>query len=224
MTQPSMPAPAVATAYPTVCGACGGRLLGPVTHCPRCGAAITARGAKRSSSVALLVVLGAVVLLGLPCAGILAAIAIPNFLRYQLRAKQAEVTHHLRALVEAEQAAQAAGGFVPFEPFPAGTPGERKRELSAEERELATRLGWTGEPRTYGQYRIAIAGPGGQVAALCAESDLDGDGVPALHVAFLVLDGADPGLLPPAPCSTPVPYEPHFGLGQVAEVSGRETF
>jgi type IV pilus assembly protein PilA len=60
--------------------------------------------AKKGISTAVIVAGLAVACLGLPCfAGCLAAIAIPNFIRYQARSKQAEVKSNLRMLFTAEK-------------------------------------------------------------------------------------------------------------------------
>ena len=207
------------------CSACGGALPGPVPRCPRCGAVIAAQ--KKSSAATIIIVVVACGFLGIFCLGTLAAIAIPNFLRYQLRAKEGGVRAELSALVKAELfAAERNGHFVPLGPLPSGPPNSQKVPLSGAEREVAAGIDWMVEPATHGQYRVAVAGDeGGEAASLCAEADVDGDGTRAVHVAFLPLerDGAVVGA-PPAPCTEPVPYDPKYDAGQVITITGSDVF
>ena len=223
MTQTSLPA---GTSGPArSCTACGGPLPGPVPRCPRCGAVITAGGkARRSSSAIVIAVVVVALFAAIPCLGVVAAIAIPNFIRYQLRAKEAGVKAELAALAKAERStAERTGRYVPLGPLPAGEPGRAKLPLSADERQVAGGVDWLLEPATYGQYRVAVAedDSGRQVASLCAESDLDGDGVRAVYVVFLPLPG---GGAPPAPCTTPVEDDARYEPGQVIKISEPNVF
>jgi Tfp pilus assembly protein PilE len=190
------------------CSSCGGALPVATARCPRCGAVITAQGKAKRSHSAMVVAVVAVALLGaVPCLGILAAIAIPNFLRYQLRAKEAGARAELQELVLAEKEAALNGGkYVALGPLPSGTPGAQKLPLSAADLQFASGLGWRPAAATHGQFRVAVAedGSGRQAASFCMETDLDGDGSRAVHVAFLPVEGS----APPAPCTTPVPYDP----------------
>jgi hypothetical protein len=138
---------------------------------------------------------------------VLAAIAIPNFLRYQLRSQHQEVVADLRELVHAEaQRANAGRGLRDVGPFPAAPPAHGPHRLTEDERALAAELGWKLGPATRGQFRMATAADaaGNRAASFCAESDLDEDGVNAAVVGFLpVIDGAGAVILepPPPPCS-----------------------
>jgi hypothetical protein len=144
----------------------------------------------------------------LPVFGILAAIAIPNFLRYQLRAKQAAVTTELRDLVNAEAKRVNSGqGLREIGVFAAAPLGGEKRALSSEEQALAAELGWKVGPATWGQYRMATVSDdaGNRAVSFCAEMDLDEDGHHAALVGFLpVLDAGGAVMLepPPPPCSS----------------------
>lgn len=202
------------------CSACGGALPGPVPRCPRCGAVIA--GPPRSRTGVIVIVIVAVAVLGaIPCLGILAAVAIPNYIRYQLRAKEAMVRAELVGLVQAEETrALERGTYAPLGPLPSTRPGSQKAALSPAELKAATDLGWTVQPTTYGRFGVAVSADG-RAAALCAESDLDGDGVPAVHVAFLAVGGGDP---PPAPCAEPVPHDGRSQPGEVVTVSGPTVF
>ncbi len=144
--------------------------------------------------------------------GILAAIAIPNFIRYQLRSKASEATHLLGALDRAEQARLAAGeGYVVFsEGLPAGQQvGRAKVAWSDEDRAALEGLAWQPEAATWGRY--AVDGQedeeGNQAIALCAEMDLDEDGELAAVAIFRPALAADGSMLvppPAAPCSAAV--------------------
>lgn len=210
---------------PRVCSSCGGGLPGPASHCPRCGAPVT--GKKRNSAIVIVVVVLA--LLGaVPCLGIVAAIAIPNFIRYQLRAKQSEIPVELSALVKGERIAlQRQGRYVAIGPVPSGAPGPRKAALSAEELEAAMRIDWIVPPTLYGQYAVAVGEDeqDGQAASFCAEADLDGDGKRSVHAAFLPLvrDGEVVGA-PPAPCTEPIPFSAEYQAGEVIKLSAEDVF
>lgn len=213
---------------PRFCSACGLALPGPVVRCPRCGAAVAQR--KGMSTLAIVAVVLAVVLFGGTClVGTLAAIAIPNFMRYQLRSKQAAVVAELDGLVKAELAvAEREGAYLAIEALPAQPPGAARRPLTPEEAHVASQLGWTIGPGTYGQYRVEVVADeaGNHAASLCAESDLDGDGVRAVHVAFLpVIEGGEVLVeAPPAPCTEPVEWDPGYQPGQVVTVSADGVF
>lgn len=207
-------------AYPQFCSTCGAPLPGPVPTCPRCRASV-APAAKRSAATVILIVI-AVGFVGLTCTGILAAIAIPNFIRYQLRAKAAEVRAEVSALARAEQgqAAREGGRYVALPRTPAAPPSEKKEALSPAELQRAASLDWIAPPAAYGRYAVAVSEDGG-AAAICGESDLDADGQLAVTVAFLP-DRS--GAAPAAPCTVPVPYTPEFTAGEVAQVSERYVF
>ncbi len=222
MIQTDVPAGAAGPAR--FCSACGGPLSFAAGRCPRCGAVITAQGKAERSRATLVIIVVAVAVLGaLPCIGILAAIAIPNFLRYQLRSKEAGATAELHALVRAEQqSVVATGHYVPLQALPARPPGANKQRLSPEDLQLAAGMGWDVEPLTYGQFRVAVAedASGREAASVCMETDLDGDGMRAAHVAFLPVEGT----APPAPCTTPVPYDPQYAEGVPAKITERNVY
>ncbi|WP_224366198.1 fimbrial protein [Hyalangium versicolor] len=100
-------------------------------NCPKCGKPVDVTGAQPGSSVTcvcgnvlvvpkkgmsrtlLFVLIGAgVVVLACPCLGILSAIAIPNFIRYQARAKQSECMTNLKAFYVSARMAKEQGGDV----------------------------------------------------------------------------------------------------------------
>lgn len=225
MVQPSIAAPGAEP--PRACPSCGQPFLAPVPRCPRCGGLVGQKGRSNRAAIAIVVVvLG--VFGALPCVGSLAAIAIPNFIRYQLRSKQSELRAELSALVKAEQEAfRRDGHYVALGPVPAGGPGPQKTALSTEELEAAGRLDWMVGPSLYGQYRVEVGHDeaGGEAASFCAEADLDGDGRRSVFVAFLPLvrGGEVVGALP-APCTEPVSFGTEHGGGEVVGVSADGIF
>jgi len=95
--------------------------------CPKCGRMIAVAGMKPGSPVTcecgnvvvvpkggntpwLLIILG-IGGLAFVCTGILAAIAIPNFIRFQSRAKQSECRTNLRSFYVGQRAASFEGGY-----------------------------------------------------------------------------------------------------------------
>lgn len=106
--------------------------------------------------------------------GILAAIAIPNFLRFNLRSRAAEAKVNVRALATGELARFAEHDeFVAAGPSPAGTPGRDKRQFQPDAgfRELF----FSPETPVYYQYEVKVSADG-QRATVIARGDVDGDG------------------------------------------------
>jgi type II secretory pathway pseudopilin PulG len=163
---------------------------------------------RSSTAVIILAVLGGGLVL-LAILGILAAIAIPNFMRYQLRTKASEVPVILAGLDRAEVARKGAGeSYVVFsDGLPAGQAvGSQKLRWSKDDAEQAAAFDWLPGEATYGRY--AVDGQedddGNQAISMCGEIDLDGDGALAAWVVFrpaLAPDGSMIVPPPPAPCS-----------------------
>ena len=108
--------------------------------------------------------------------GILAAIAIPNFLRFQLRSKTGEAKANLAAVRTAEE-----GYFSEYSTYvasaqnPAGAPGNLKRVWTAGSG--FDQLGWSPEGEVFFVYGVAIgAGANAGAFSSAAQGDLDGDG------------------------------------------------
>lgn len=161
---------------------------------------------------AVVVIVIVVLLGGIAMVGVLAAIAIPNFIRYQLRAKSAELPAQVKAIHAAEEARGFAGhGLLAFpDGLPAGgVPGSEKMPWSEEDRAVASQLTWDVETGTYGRYAVAVAQDqaGNAAFSICGEADLDGDDRfqavvlfrPAVDSAGAVVVAA-----PPAPCGEDV--------------------
>jgi type IV pilus assembly protein PilA len=136
--------------------------------------------------------------------GVLAALAIPSFLKYQLHAKSAEALTSLQAIAKAQESYFAEFSVyvsVPT-PMPPAAPGAAKRAWAAGSNFDV--LGWAPEGALYFQYLVTAddAGGGGGISRYTAEAggDLDGDGAPSFfgYVKPAAgqasgLDGALPG-------------------------------
>ncbi len=107
--------------------------------------------------------------------GILAAIAIPNFTRFQLKSKSAEARVNLSAIKTAEEAYRAEnGGYLACAVNPAGTatfPGTAKEAWGAPANFLS--LGFDAEGSVFFQYAVSTNTTDFNAAAL---ADIDGDG------------------------------------------------
>ncbi len=112
--------------------------------------------------------------------GILAAIAIPNFLRFQLKSKSSEGKVNLAAIRTAEESYLAEFGVYVGAPLaPAAVPGSAKIpfvEVAAPGADFNT-LGWTPEGQVFFQYGVNINAlvPGASFTAT-ATADIDAAG------------------------------------------------
>jgi type IV pilus assembly protein PilA len=132
--------------------------------------------------------------------GILAAIAIPNFLRYQLRSKFSELKTNVEAIYKSEESLRQServlctgaptGAYVALGPVPAAAPGAQKSVWVPTDMVLASAIDWNVQGATYGQYATATAGVPATGVKVCAApvitafgyalsigavSDIDGD-------------------------------------------------
>jgi type IV pilus assembly protein PilA len=108
--------------------------------------------------------------------GILAAIAIPLFMTYQLRSKTAEVKGNLAAIQVAEQAYYSeAGVYVTAAPEPIAVPGPTAAFFDALGSDFA-QLGFAPEGDVYFSYGVATS-PDGTGYTADAGADLDADGI-----------------------------------------------
>ncbi len=135
--------------------------------------------------------------------GILAAIAIPNFLRYQLRSKFSELKTNVEAIFKSEESLRQServlcvgaptSEYAGIGPVPGGNAvvGVQKLIWSPTDIVNASAIDWTVQGATYCQYQTATAG-GTTIActsppvatmglglAIAAISDIDGDGTKA---------------------------------------------
>jgi len=106
--------------------------------------------------------------------GILAAIAIPNFLRFQLKAKSSEGKTNLAAIRTAEQSYYSEfGNYVSAAAEPAvGTLTSSKQSFSTNAG--FNTLGWSPEGRVYFSYGVGSDDGTGFLATAMADIDADG--------------------------------------------------
>ena len=143
--------------------------------------------------------------------GILAAIAIPNFLRYQLRAKFSELKTNVEAIYKSEEAIRqservlcsgaASSQYVAFTQIPTALPTSSRSVWISTDLVNASAIDWVVQGGTYGVYAAAsddapttggladctgtnnLTTLGGAIT-VAATSDIDGDSVGSLVAAF----------------------------------------
>ncbi len=135
------------------------------------------------------IAIGALCMCAVPVTGIVAAIAIPNFLAMQLRAKRSEAPTNLDGIRTAEKAYHAEwDAFISAGPCPPFVPG---REQVAWDRSWPCyaefeALGWTPDGMTRCSYTVTAA-PGSTLTGddfeAWARCDIDGDGYEAEYHA-----------------------------------------
>ncbi|MBF0224837.1 MAG: prepilin-type N-terminal cleavage/methylation domain-containing protein [Desulfobacterales bacterium] len=128
--------------------------------------------------------------------GILAAIAIPNFRNYQMKAKTAESKTNLGAIRGCEETYRADYDvFLNCAANPAaGVPGAAKAAFdTAPAAGTFPGMGFAPSGEVYYQY--AVAGATADVFTATATGDLDGDGATAVYTQ--IQTGALTGPVPP---------------------------
>lgn len=139
------------------------------------GADTTARALAIGSVVLSVIALGA-----------LAAIAVPNFQKYQARSKAGEATRVLRQLARGEQARfRDEGTYVALPPHPLGAPSVDLLREPVPEAWLALGVEPTEVARLRYRYEAVAVGAAGDELELVARGDLDGDGDPSSYVLRL---------------------------------------
>ncbi len=124
--------------------------------------------------------------------GILAAIAIPNFVDMQYRAKRAEIPPNVDGIKTAEIAYEAAfDAFMDVTAAPATIPGKTAATWTTGSG--FDTLGWEPSGNVRGQYKVTSStNTDFLVTGIC---DVDGDGVNATYTATksisATLDAAD---------------------------------
>ena len=125
---------------------------------------------KGSGIVPILIIVGALLFGGIFVVGILAAIAIPNFVSMQYRAKRAEIPANVAGIKTAEIAYDAA-----FDEY------IEVREFVPDSRPGFDTLGWAPDGQVRGSYRVTKKGYSDFVVqGMC---DVDGYGDQALFTA-----------------------------------------
>jgi type IV pilus assembly protein PilA len=111
--------------------------------------------------------------------GILAAIAIPNFLRFQLKAKSSEGKTNIAAIRTAEESYFAEyGRYVSADPSPPGIADNAKTNFAHANPGLGfDQVGWSPEGQVYFFYSVEINTDGDAFTA-AAHADIDNDDDP----------------------------------------------
>ena len=108
--------------------------------------------------------------------GILAAIAIPNFLRFQLRAKASEGKTNLAAIRTAEEGYFAEfGTYVVAAPLPAAPVSSKQGWPAPGSAPGFDTVGWSPEGDVFFEYEIAADAPPAAEFMAVAHADIDGD-------------------------------------------------
>ncbi len=141
---------------------------------------------KSGPSLALIIGGIGCVLVGLiavPIIGIFAAIAIPNFIAMQHKAKRAEVPSNVDGIKTAVIAYDAAfDGYVAAAKYPASAPTEAQKDWYSAGSGGFQTIGWHPDGQVRGVYWVVVTDGGRdfEVHGIC---DLDGDGSVAEYVA-----------------------------------------
>ena len=108
--------------------------------------------------------------------GILSAVAIPSFLRYQMRAKASEATTNIAALAVTEEIYFTEKGYYASvaNPAPASIPGNSRVTWGGNAD--FDELGWAPSGSVYFQYLVSADGQGSGRFTIEAAGDIDGDG------------------------------------------------
>ena len=147
-----------------------------------CGNVLAAPKKKSAGWIIVLAIIGVCLV---PCL-IMAAIAIPNFLTYSMRAKASEARVNLAAIRTAELAYFGDhGSLVAAGPVPAGGVARAKQKFVQDDGFKA--LAWAPEGDVYYQYEVRVTGP--KTAVLTARGDVDGNGKLAEYRLDLDADG-----------------------------------
>ena len=175
--------------------------------------------------------------------GILAAIAIPNFVKYQLRTKASEAGMLIESLRKAEAtlvsdprpivvAGAVDAAYIPNQywnltgvQLPANPPGTDKRTWTALELGIALAVDWAPEGATYYTYQVLTGCPGVPVGAnsgMCysigAASNIDGD---ATNAEKVLVRPSTAGVLPGLPGNLTAAWPPAL-VGNTCLLGGNQ--
>jgi type IV pilus assembly protein PilA len=116
--------------------------------------------------------------------GILAAIAIPNFVEMQYRAKRAEIPANVDGIKTAEMGYEAAfDTFLPAADHPgAGAVNKTQQAWSGGNTQFQT-LGWAPDGDVRGSYNVVTTTTGSSDFTVTGVADIDGDGTQSRYTA-----------------------------------------
>ena len=161
----------------------GQRQAGETFNCA-CGNVLSVP--KKGGGIPGIVIVIIILVCAVPCLGILAAIAIPNFVKYQQRAKASEVKMNMRAIATAEKAYFGEHDkFVAAGPVPASVPRAQATTFTPDQGFSA--LGWRPESPVRYQYEVQLLGP--KTAVVVGHGDLNGDGVASEYKLVVPSEG-----------------------------------
>jgi prepilin-type N-terminal cleavage/methylation domain-containing protein len=138
--------------------------------------------------------------------GVLSVVAIPAFMRFQMRAKSVEAGVNLQAIAKAQESYFAEyGTYVSASvPVPATIPGAMKAGWPGSAG--FSTLGWDPEGAVHFQYVVYADSPGGGNALIRytaeAAGDLDSNGTPSFYAFVKPEDGAGSGIAGMLPGTT----------------------
>ena len=137
--------------------------------------------APKKSNTGLFIAIGCgVLLLAIPVLGILAAIAIPNFVSMQYKSKRAEVPMNLKAIKTMQEAYEADYDvYIPAAAYPL-FPSKEAQPWIVSESGGFQKLGWSPEGNVRGSYSVTTTATDFRAVGVI---DVDGDGVYATYVA-----------------------------------------
>jgi type IV pilus assembly protein PilA len=118
--------------------------------------------------------------------GILAAIAIPNFVAMQLKAKRGEIPSNVDGIKTAQMAYDAAfDGYVSCETAPREDSSLNKSLVDWTTNTGFTDIGWKPDGQVRGNYAVAAASSSTSAAdmTVTGHSDVDADGTTAEYTA-----------------------------------------
>ncbi len=131
--------------------------------------------------------------------GILAAIAIPNFLRFQLKSKSSEGKVNIAAVRTAEESYLAEfGNYVSATASPNAIPGTGKAAFVNVDGANAgfDQLGWSPEGQVFFQYEVNYASATPSAYTITAAADIDGDGTNQVWGYVKPVTGTAAGIAP----------------------------
>jgi type IV pilus assembly protein PilA len=156
--------------------------------------------------------------------GILAAIAIPNFLRFQLKAKSSEGKTNLAAIRTAEESYYSEFGLYVSADASPTTIGNNLKVAFVNQNGLNAgfdRLGWSPEGYVFFNYVVEINGASSQFTASAgADIDADGSGQTWGYKKGAVAGGTHGGAMTPCDTANLTPET----VGPCASAYGQSVF